>query len=610
MKIYLYFIIPAIAFVFNGCKKDVTNNVNVPIIPSVTVQSVNYPSFANSPWSNVAGGTVLFKFDLLNASNAVVSSYKDSIDVKNISNYNKTLDRGTYNIYLSSKNQTTADTFIRFNAKVSAYSVTDKQALSLTATTSDGLITIGQSFVQSNTIPTFKSDSGSTVYKFGLINGFYYLYVKGGTKGAITFTSKPGNQVITKSLSVTTLNQYNLEVQTNKGSLQVVFTLFAYNQVAVSSSTLLTVNVDQGDYYFKNSNVYFVATDESGNVLNSVQYKQGTTSFKFSTHAPYEKDRFNFFVIIVPTVSGFNTSITCFLQGKKGSTYNDLIPMLAQKGYSPLKPHLKNSSGFDYLNISTDVQSRAITTLADSSILQQLVYPGDSTKLYVQMLKNNQYSYNFFAIPKGSADVNVDLTQLTKTPLVKNISAPADNFYVSVYAKADVNYADAYRFGTASSTSNTADFYYPKETFPEYDIMSGYTIGAFKYTFDSSGTTIPSQVPTFSASFTVTGSTLVDFMPSCSGTFDYYHANFLNSNSGANLQVDLYSPSAANYTNIKFPDFSKYLGVTTFDFSSQKLQYFELEQYDGFNEQSFNYKNVNAILSFSNFNCKSVMQTY
>ncbi len=613
MKKYLYLIIILLAFLFNGCKKD-NNNKTIPPVPSISIQSVNYPSFTNSTWINTIGGEVLLQFDLLNTGGTVASTITDSSNINSIGLYNKILKAGTYDVYVSTKNQVTvADTFLRFNAQIKGLSLSDKQAVSLTASTTDGLITISQSFVSNNVAPAFKPDSGSTSYKFGIANGFYYLYVKGGTKGTVSFTAKAGTQTenVTKSLNVVTLNQYNLAIQTNKSTLQVVFAPFAYNQTSVSSSTLLTININTADYYIANSNVYFVATDESGNVLNSVKYVQGTTTFKLSATAPYEKDRFNFFVVLIPTVSTFNPSIKGFLQVKKGSTYNNLLSVLPQKATFPLKPHLKNNTGFDDLLMSTNIQAREISSAADSAYLQQLIYPADSTKLFVQMLKNNQYKYNFFNIPAGTNDLNVDLTQLTKTPLVQNITFPVSSqTYALTYGKPSSNYYDAYYLGRASTSGNQATVYYPAETFPEYDTMMGYISGNFSYTFATSGATIPDQVPTFGASFSVAGSNLTDFVPSFTGTFDYYHATFLNTNAGSNFQVDLYSPSAANYTNVKLPDFSVYPGLSGFSLSSEQLLAFELEQYTGFNELRFTYKDVNAILSFPGFNCSDVRRVY
>ncbi|MHB8208518.1 hypothetical protein [Mucilaginibacter sp.] len=605
MKKYLLLTFVGLILILNGCKKDSPNTPSP--IPEITIQNINFPSFVNSNWINVFGGTGLLQFDLLNSSNGITSTIKDSTNLNNISLYSKILLKGTYNIYLSSKDQTSvADTFIRFNAQLTSFSLIQKQAASLTGTTKDGLITISQSLVQANTVPSFSADSGKTSFKFALINGFYYLYVTGGKTGKVTFTYKATGQLLTKNVAVVTLNQYNLAVQTNSGTLQVVFAPFAYNNVGVSSNTLLTIKINTGDYYFINSNVYFVATDQNGTVLNAVKYVQGTTTFKLSSLTPFQQERFNFYVILAPTVGTFNPSITGYLQVKKGSVYTDIVQPLPQKPFTTLKPHLLNAPNFDNLDMSTASIDRAISKLSDSTNLQQLVYQ-DSSKLWVQMLSNNQYTYNFFNIPKGTVDLNVDLNQLTETPLSKTVTAPvgSSNFYFGLNAKPDTNYSAGYRFGFASTSSNTGTLYYPREIFPEYDVQTGYLIGNLSYSFVLSGSTIPSQVPAFNASFDVVGDNLTNVELSYSGVFDYYHASFLNTNSGSNLKVDLYSPSLANCTSFHLPDFSNYLG-TPFHPELELLVGFQLEQYDGFNEQNFTYKDVNEIFSFHNFNCKSV----
>src|ERR1700743_3257228 len=298
MKRYLLLLAPIVLCFLNRCTKQ-ENNTVAPVIPGISIQSISYPSFVNSTWTNVIGGTALLEFDLLSSTGGISSTIKDSTDLQSISSYNKTLSNGIYNVYISSKNPSSiADTFIRFNAQIKSYVVSKKQALSLTATTTDGLITIAKSFIQDNKVPVFKPDSGTKTYNLGLINGFYYLYIKGGTKGSVSFVSKATNQTISKSLSITALNQYNMVVQTNKGTLQVVFAPYTYNQVAVTSSTLVTVNIVPDAYSYYKS-VYFVATDESGNILNEVKYVQGTSTFKFSALQPYTKDRFNLFLIQV-----------------------------------------------------------------------------------------------------------------------------------------------------------------------------------------------------------------------------------------------------------------------------------------------------------------------
>jgi len=608
MKRYLLLIASIILFVFNGCKKDGNNNTTPAVVPGISIQTITYPSFANSTWNNVVGGTALLQFDLLGSGGAVSSSTTESTSLSNITSYNKTLSKGVYNIYVSSKNQSAAaDTFIRFNAQLKSYSVSAQQALSFMATSTDGLITIGQSFVQSNTVPTFKTDTGTKAYKFGLSNEFYYLYVKGGLKGSVSFVSKTGNQTFTKSLSITALTQYNMALQTVNGSLQVVFVPFVYNQVAVSSSTLVTLNVNPNDVILStSSSAYFVVTDANGNILNEVKYIQGTSTFKISSLQPYTNDRFNFFEIYVPKDANAKPGIIGFLQVKKGSVYTTDASLLPQKPSFPITLHLKNTTGFDQLNVSTDIAGTSINSLADSTSLQGLPY-SNGDKLWVQMLKNNQYSYNFFNIAAGTVNDNVDLSQLTETPLTESISAPGNNLQVEVFAKTDTNYSNTYNFGVTRSQSGTLNYYYPSETFQQYDVLMFYSIGSLNYTIGTAGATIPNQAAAFNASFTNTASALANFVPSYSGTFDYYHANFQNASSSPNLEVDLYSPSAANYTNIKLPDFSKYLGVTSVDLSTLILQTFGLYQVDGFSEANFFYKDYHSYL---NVNSKAVEQSY
>jgi hypothetical protein len=131
-----------------------------------------------------------------------------------------------------------------------------------------------------------------------------------------------------------------------------------------------------------------------------------------------------------------------------------------------------------------------------------------------------------------------------------------------------------------------------------------YTIGNLDYTITTTGKTIPNQAAVFNASFNIPSSTLANFVPVYSGSFDYYHANFVNVTSKPYLQVDLYSPSAGNYTNIMLPDFSKYLGVTSIDLNTLALKSFGLYQVNGFNEQDFFYRND------TNINSKSVYRPY
>ncbi|MDB5087956.1 MAG: hypothetical protein JWR09_1950 [Mucilaginibacter sp.] len=591
MKKYLLLILAALIFIIGGCsKKADVNPPVIPITPEVSVQSISYPSFINSTWNNVNGGKVAIKFDKVNDKDSVLSTTNDSTNFTSLSTYSKILGKGTYDITVSSKNITAlADTFIRFNAKIKSYLVENKQAVALTATSNDGLITIGQSFIQDNTVPVFKTDSGGITYKMGLANGFYYLYIRGGVKGSISFKSKASGQSVTKTLNVVTLNQLNMEVVTNKGPLTVVFTNFTYNQVTVISSTLITLHISPG-VYVGDVSTYFVATDENGTILNEVKYIPGTSTFKIASTQPYEKARFNFYEVRL--IDGdTKPSIIGYLQIKKGSSYFRNPAQLPYKDALLLTPHLKNANTFDKLSISTDFAGVSFNSPSDASQLSQLNYSAGS-KLWVQLLKNNEYKYTFFDLPNGTTDFNVDLNQLTKSSISKTITAPSGNLQVDVVAKSDKDYLNGFDFGMMYSQDNTLNYYYPTEKFVEYDTRIIYTIGNFNYYSVTSADFIPSKPADFNATLTYAGSTMKDFVPSFTGTFDYYHAAFQNTPSTPNLSIDLYSPSAANYTHIKLPDFSKYLGMKNFDMTNQKLDFFEIEQCDGFDETQPFYKSV------------------
>lgn len=606
MKRYSPLIMLLASLLIYGCTKELSP-VDPPVVPAFTVKDISLPQFINSTWSNVLGGEMLIKLDKLDATGAVTTTINDSVAYNNIATYTKDLASGTYNATITSSSHSAADTFIRISAQVKSLSVTDKTAASLTATTNDGLITIGKNLVQDGAIPSFKTDSGAN-YKFGLANGFYFLYVKGGTNGTLTFTAQANGQTETlnKHLSIVTLTQYNVALQTANGSLNITFAPFAYNQVQVSSSTLLTININPNNYLASNAKLYFVVTDANGNVLNSVQYLPGTSTFKLGATQPYEQTRFNFFEVYVPNAANEVPGIIGFLQVKKGSTFNSDLANQPVKPSNALNIQFQNFATFDQLNISTDNAGNSITSSADLSSISATHYSAGS-KLWVQMLKNNQYLYNFFSIPDGSTSLNVDANQLTETPNVAAITSPGGNLAVQVMAKTDTGYANFYNFGITRSQYNQLNYYYPTEQFNQYDALMHYQIGNFNYTIVTAGTTIPSQVASFDASFNVQASTLANFTPSVTGTYDYYQASFSNIASASKLQVDLYSPSAAGNTNIKLPDFSKYLGVSSLDLNTLALKSFGLYQVDGFNETRFFYKNYH---SYFNVNSKAIEESF
>ncbi|HEX8377122.1 MAG TPA: hypothetical protein VF602_04845 [Pedobacter sp.] len=604
MKKYLLLPVLVVLFVINACQKDDKNDTPA-LIPEITIDKVTYSSFSNSTWNHVAGGMASIKIDLLNAGGGITSSTLDSVDLKNIPSYKKVLEKGRYDVTLASKNGSRlADTFVMFNAKLEALSVENKQAVSFTATTTNGLITIAKSLIKDNTVPVFKADTDGKEYKLGFINGFYYLYTKDGVKGTLSFSSKTTGQNIHKGLSIAGQNHYNLGLVTANGSLEVVFAPFAYLDEAISASTLITItNADiYYDWYYKS--IYFIATDANGKILNEVKYISGTKTLKLSSLEPYDQERLNFYMVGIPKDLTTVPQIFGYLQVKKGSIFGNLGSSLPLK--SPnfgLKIHLKNASAFDKLHVAADVSSSTLNSLADSSLLKDFIY-SDNSKIYVQKIKNNQVYYNFFNIGKGIKDFEIDLNTVTKSALVKTITLTNNQMLnVNVHGRIDKNFNMQHFLGSKRGQGEV-DFYYPDGIFEEYHTSVGYSLGSLSYIIAHTGTSIPTKFDPYETAFNVTGATLANFSFSTSGAFDFYKATFTN-DAPMTLAVTLISPSAANHNNIKLPNFAKYVDGMTIDLNTLKIRWFGLHQVDGFEEKNLAYNTWNFSLS-SRLNAKAV----
>ncbi|MEN0054263.1 MAG: hypothetical protein AAGC65_11365, partial [Mucilaginibacter sp.] len=343
-------------------------------------------------------------------------------------------------------------------------------------------------------------------------------------------------------------------------------------------------------------------------IISEVKYAKGTTDLKIIAPKPYKKDRLNFFKI---DISG-DTSITKsvirgFLQVKKGSHYNADGFTLPPKAVHELKYHLKKTTFFDRLDINGDYYGIYLRSLVDTAFS---LYPAisDDAKLLTLMQTNGRHLYNFFNVPKGASSLDVDMTQINKTSLVKNITSPGTNLSVQIFGRPDKKYFNSYNLGQVTSLTSGLNYYYPQESFDEYVTEIGYTIGKSNYFFTKNTSTIPDKADTYDAVINTPASNLTTFKPSFSGNVDYYEAHF-SDNPTPNLFVLLFAPAAANYNNIKFPDFSKYLGVKSVDLTKQVLTYFCIYQDGTFDEKNFLYKS-NGRSDYPSLNLRSVSRSY
>lgn len=159
------------------------------------------------------------QYAVQNSDTLSASSVEDSLNLKNIGTYSKQLIPGTYDITLATKSTAVVDTFIRFNAGVKSIAVNKDQAISLTAATTDGVITISKDQIDPTIVPTFAPSGSATAYNFGLANGYYFIYVKGAVSGRITFTEATTGDLYLKDLTVTAMNQYDISAILNTVSV-------------------------------------------------------------------------------------------------------------------------------------------------------------------------------------------------------------------------------------------------------------------------------------------------------------------------------------------------------------------------------------------------------
>jgi hypothetical protein len=214
------FILLAATIVYGSCSKSrivspVRNkSFKVTVTPDVS-------NIANSTWQQVLGGEAIIQFTAENSDTLSASPVSDSLNLKNISAYSKQLVAGTYDITLATESTAVADTFIRFNALINGVAINKDQTISMNAATTDGVITISKSLIDTATTPTFTPTGTTTPYNFGLANGYYFMYVKDAGSGRITFNEATSGDLYLKDITVSALNQYDISVILNASDVIV-----------------------------------------------------------------------------------------------------------------------------------------------------------------------------------------------------------------------------------------------------------------------------------------------------------------------------------------------------------------------------------------------------
>ncbi|HUH33334.1 MAG TPA: hypothetical protein VLZ28_05230, partial [Daejeonella sp.] len=387
-----------------ACQKDPVLPPGVKL-PTLTINKISELPFTNTEWKHVFGGMAEIKY--INGSLTTT----DSLDLAKLSAYQKTIELGTYDIQLRSKSIAIADTFIRFSAELKGLVVDQGRAISLTASTNDGLITIKKESITEKTIPTFTpAQAGAKSYKMGLIDGYYFIYVTAGTTGQVSFESKATNDNITKDLSIKASNHYNLVIVTNGAtSFGVELQKFTYNEVQVFSTTLVTIqpaHYNLGpDYEYT-----FLVADEVGTILDTYKYEQGSSAIKLASKEPYLKNRVSVFMLSRPLKASEPPRIDAYMNVRKGSTWvmtHQSLPSKKRSG--PRLVNLLSVPAFDRMAFSTDAQGTTIQSAADLTSFSGKRYAfSDDTKAYFQVEYQGKAFYHFFNISTVGPGIDID----------------------------------------------------------------------------------------------------------------------------------------------------------------------------------------------------------
>lgn len=220
---------------FTACTKEHLVNPATQKLVTVSLHP-NYLVLPPSNWQHVLDGLATLRLTPQNSDTVTLSPISTTVNLKNTASYKQQVIAGIYDITLNTQSTAVADTFIRFTSKADHVPVSKDETIDLTATTTDGVITISTKLIDSTVTPTFKSGN-QTAYNLGKANGYYFLYAKNATSGTITFSLSNGYQYM-KDLTVRAMNQYDfIPVSNSYGELSIKS--YPFN---LTSSTKIRIN--------------------------------------------------------------------------------------------------------------------------------------------------------------------------------------------------------------------------------------------------------------------------------------------------------------------------------------------------------------------------------
>jgi hypothetical protein len=331
-----------------------------------------------------------------------------------------------------------------------------------------------------------------------------------------------------------------------------------------------------------NNEMYFIATDPDGKILNSLKITKTTVP---SDVTIYPREAFTGKKINILRINrGSQTVMSYFLNIERGEPtvyFTSPIPKAKRYSYSAnTAASIKNLQPNDYAVISTDAFGSSYPPGFDAK------YPyGADSKFLVQIERNGSATYNLFDPPApGVTTMQFDAALITKPSKVKTVSFayPVTQGLVDAYGTAYKDYLDQYTFeNNKNFAGNSVSIFYPESLTPDLFGYLSYEHNDFRYNhfFKLS---FPDKIDAVDFDASVTNKSFTGFTTTFSGDFQYYKAAFgttyiQNGSDPSFIGIDVYGLKPT--TQFKFPNIGSEVSIPGYDLSALKLRTIEMNKF-------------------------------
>ncbi|QMU64100.1 MAG: hypothetical protein GKR88_07220 [Flavobacteriaceae bacterium] len=177
-------------------------------------------------WNHIFGGSSTLTFINTSTVNSIDSTF--TIDMADFATngLTKTFINGQYDVSLS-MGENTPVPYVPVYASES-FTLSDDMTLVLTANTTYGMVLLDPYLIDNSVTPTFTVDGTDYDFSLDQAQGFYYLYIPGGTTGDIEIKESLFGQTLTNEVSITTTTINALKLVPVTSDVNVSLTLVPF----------------------------------------------------------------------------------------------------------------------------------------------------------------------------------------------------------------------------------------------------------------------------------------------------------------------------------------------------------------------------------------------